>query len=110
MHTQPRNFDSHITELPSSRCRGSSAVGGNGEASAPVAADVPAAGGAALDLLLERSRTLAARVRTGKIEFLDAVDMAYSAADFSGLAGRYGDDLVQATLALAFMDIPRRAA
>jgi hypothetical protein len=45
-----------------------------------------------------------------KIEFLDAVDMAYSAAEFSGLVSRYGDDLVQATLALAFMDIPRRAA
>jgi hypothetical protein len=110
MHTQPRSFDSQITELPSSRCRASSAVGGNGEASAPVAADVPAVGGAALDLLLERSRTLAARVRAGEIEFLDAVDMAYSAAEFSGLVSRYGDDLVQATLALAFMDIPRRAA
>ena len=61
MHTQPRNFDSQITEFPSSRCRASSAVGGDGEASAPEAADVPAPGGAALDLLLERSRTLAAR-------------------------------------------------
>jgi Protein of unknown function, DUF599 len=51
-----------------------------------------------------------ARVRAGEIEFLDADDMAYSAAEFSGLVSRYGDDLVQATLALAFMDIPRRAA
>jgi|SoiMethySBSTD1v2_1073268.scaffolds.fasta_scaffold2722940_2 hypothetical protein len=109
MHIQPRNFDSQITKLPSSRCRASSAVGGNGEASAPVAADVPAAGGAALDLLLERSRTLAARVRVDEIEFIDAVDMAYSAADFSGLVDRYGDDLVQATLALAFMDTLRAA-
>jgi hypothetical protein len=66
MHTQPRNFDSQITELPSSRCRVSSAVGGNGEASAPAVGDVPASGGAALDLLLERSRTLAARVRSGQ--------------------------------------------
>jgi hypothetical protein len=109
MHT-PRNFDSQITELPSSRCRVSGAVGGNGKASAPAVGDVPASGGAALDLLLERSRTLAARVRSGEIEFIDAVDMAYSAAEFSGLVGRHGDDLVQATLALAFMDFPRRAA
>ena len=46
----------------------------------------------------------------GEIEFFDAVDMAYSAAEFSGLVSRYGDDFVQATLVLAFMDIPRRAA
>jgi hypothetical protein len=31
MHIQLRNFDSQITELPSSRCRASSAVGGDGE-------------------------------------------------------------------------------
>jgi hypothetical protein len=108
MHTQPRKTDFHSQQLSSSRCRASSAVGGGGEARAP-APDVPA-GAAALDLLLERSRTLAARVRAGEIEFLDAVDMAYSAAEFAGLVERHGDDLVQATLALAFMDIPRRAA
>jgi hypothetical protein len=85
MHIQPRNFDSQITE----RRRASSAVGGDGEASAPVAPT--AADGAALALLLERSRTLAARVRVGEIEFLDAVDIAYSAAEFSNLVGRYGD-------------------
>jgi hypothetical protein len=104
MHIQPRNFDSQITE----RRRASSAVGGDGEASAPVAPT--AADGAALALLLERSRTLAARVRVGEIEFLDAVDIAYSAAEFSNLVGRYGDDVVQAMLAIAFIDIPRRAA
>jgi hypothetical protein len=107
MH-QPRNFDP-LTDS-SSRYRAPCAVGGNGEASAPVAADVPAAGGAALDLLFEKSRILANRVREGELPFLDAVDMAYSAAEFAGLVGRYGDDLVQVTLALAFMDIPRKSA
>ena len=73
MHIQPRNTKSDFIspELFPSRRRASCAVGGDGEASAPVATH--AAGGAALDLLLERSRTLAARVRAGEIEFLDAV-------------------------------------
>jgi hypothetical protein len=59
---------------------------------------------------LERFRTLAAKVRAGEIDFLDAVDMAYSAADFADLVERVGDDLVQATPALAFMDIPGKSA
>ena len=42
--------------------------------------------------------------------FIDGVDMAYSAAELAGLVCRYGDDLVQSVLALAFMDIPRGAA
>jgi hypothetical protein len=74
-----------------------------------VAAQVAVAAGAALDLLLERSRTLAAKVRAGEIEFLDAVDMAYSAADFARLVERHGDDLVH-TPARAFMDIPGNSA
>jgi hypothetical protein len=52
MHIQPRNFDSQITE----RRPASSAVGGDGEASAPVAPT--AADGAALALLLsDRGRS-----------------------------------------------------
>jgi hypothetical protein len=96
MLTQPRKPETNFNpEFVSSRHRASCAVGGGGEAHHS-AADVTA-GGAALDLLLERSRTIAGRVRAGQLAFLDAVDMAYSAADLGGLVERYGDDLVQAT-------------
>jgi hypothetical protein len=60
-----------------------------------------------LDLLRDRCRTLADRVRSGEIPFLDGVDLAYSAADFSGLVNRYGDDEVQKIIASAFMETPR---
>jgi hypothetical protein len=60
-----------------------------------------------LDLLHERARTLAGRVRSGEVSFLDAVDFAYSAADFAGLVQRFGDDEIQKILATAFMDTPR---
>jgi len=33
---------------------------------------------------------LAARARDGSLPFIDAVDMAYSAADMAGLVGRGG--------------------
>jgi hypothetical protein len=36
------------------------------------------------------------------LSFTDAVDLAYSAAVWSGLADQYGDDAVQAVLARAF--------
>lgn len=55
-----------------------------------------------LDLLFERTTALADRTRDGNLAFLDAVDMAYSAADWSGLVDRYGDDVVQLVLADAF--------
>jgi hypothetical protein len=57
----------------------------------------------ALSVLSERCATLADRVRGGQISFIDAVDLAYSAADFAGLIEAYGDDRVQAVLADAFM-------
>lgn len=70
-----------------------------------------------LELLALRSFDLADRVATGEMDFIDAVDLAYSAAiwanlpsaiDKSGLIDRNivgspcGDDVVQATIAAAF--------
>jgi hypothetical protein len=56
-----------------------------------------------LDLLYIRSCTLAERVCAGTLPFIDAVDMAYSAAEWAGLCDSHGDDAVQAELAAAFM-------
>ena len=55
-----------------------------------------------LDILYDRCRDLSARVCSGNLKFIDAVDMAYSAADFAGLVDVYGDDLIQSLLADAF--------
>lgn len=55
-----------------------------------------------LELLFDRSCVLAQRAAGGELLFLEAVDMAYSAADFAGLVDRYGDDAVQLVLADAF--------
>ena len=55
-----------------------------------------------LELLFDRSCVLAEKAASGELPFLEAVDMAYSAADFAGLVDRYGDDVVQLVLADAF--------
>jgi hypothetical protein len=55
-----------------------------------------------LELLFERANALAERIKDGSLPFIEAVDMAYSAADWSGLVDRYGDDVVQMVLADAF--------
>jgi hypothetical protein len=55
-----------------------------------------------LEILALRSLELADRVAVGEIAFLDAVDIAYDAAVWSGLTSTVGDDIVQATLAAAF--------
>jgi hypothetical protein len=55
-----------------------------------------------LDLLLERTRALAKRVQAGELKFIEAVDFAYTAADFTGLIDRFGDDAVQTVLAAGF--------
>ena len=55
-----------------------------------------------LEILALRSLELADRVAAGEIAFLDAVDIAYDAAVWSGLTSTVGDDIVQATLAAAF--------
>lgn len=81
-----------------SRHRVVSAAVGVGEAPRLALADR----GLPLDLLFERTSVLADRARDGSLPFLDAVDMAYSAAQWSGLVDRYGDDVVQLVLADAF--------
>ena len=55
-----------------------------------------------LDILFKRSSVLADRIREGRLQFIDGVDMAYSAAVWSGLVDRFGDDVVQLVLAEAF--------
>jgi hypothetical protein len=62
-----------------------------------------------LDLLYGRSCTLADRVAAGDLGFLDAVDMASSAAQWAGLCETAGDDAIQIVLAAAFMGVPRGA-
>jgi hypothetical protein len=62
-----------------------------------------------LDLLYVRSCTLAERVCDGELPFIDAVDMAYSAAEWAGLCDSHGDDAVQSALAAAFMGVPKGA-
>jgi hypothetical protein len=62
-----------------------------------------------LELLALRSLDLADRVAAGEIAFLDAVDLAYEAAVWSGLTDSVGDDVVQATLAAAFANARRPA-
>jgi hypothetical protein len=56
-----------------------------------------------LGILLARCKTLATRVRNKELTLQDAVDFAYSAADFAGLVQRYGDDRIQEVLVQAFM-------
>jgi hypothetical protein len=63
--------------------------------------------GSQLEILALRSLELADRVAAGEIAFLDAVDLAYEAAVWSGLTETVGDDIVQATLAAAFANAQR---
>jgi hypothetical protein len=60
-----------------------------------------------LEILSLRSLELADRVVAGELALLDAVDMAYGAAVWSGLTETVGDDVVQTILAEAF-DMRRR--
>jgi hypothetical protein len=60
-----------------------------------------------LELLALRCLELADRVAAGEIPFLDAVDIAYEAAVWSGLTSTVGDDVVQATVAAAFANARR---
>jgi hypothetical protein len=55
-----------------------------------------------LTLFAARCRELADRVAAGQIKFIDAIDMAYSAAIWSGLVDHVGDDAVQHVMALCF--------
>lgn len=55
-----------------------------------------------LELFAIRASELADRVAAGQIAFIEAVDMAYSAAQWAGLADSVGDDAVQKIMAAAF--------
>ena len=54
-----------------------------------------------------RCSELAGRVRAGFLPFVDAVDLAYEAAVWSGLCDLVGDDRVQVCMAEAFMGLRR---
>ena len=56
----------------------------------------------AAELFAIRADELAERVWRGQLGCIDAVDMAYSAAQWSGLSDEIGDDSVQAIMAAAF--------
>jgi hypothetical protein len=60
-----------------------------------------------LEILALRSLDLADQAAAGEVSFLDAVDVAYEAAVWSGLVKSVGDDVVQATLAAAFANARR---
>jgi hypothetical protein len=77
-------------------------------AAAPVPA-VATADDRRLDLFAVRCRDLRDRVVVGSINFLDAVDLAYEAAVWSGLADDVGDDVVQSVMAMAFGTISPEA-
>lgn len=63
--------------------------------------------GAMLDHLYARTDQLACQVELGQIGFIDAVDMAYSAAQWAGLTNLAGEDAVQNVLADAFCGLSR---
>ena len=62
---------------------------------------------AQLELFAIRCSELAERVVAGNIAFINAVDMAYSAAEWAGLIDAVGDDAVQKVMAAAFINTPR---
>lgn len=55
-----------------------------------------------LAVLRVRAWELADRAAVGEIDFIDAIDIAYSAALWSGLVADAGDDAVQEAIAPAF--------
>lgn len=55
-----------------------------------------------LELFAIRCSELTDRVQRGEIGFIDAVDMAYSAAQWAGLTETAGDDAVQLVMAAGF--------
>jgi hypothetical protein len=59
----------------------------------------------ALDLLMIRAGQLAELAQNGSIGFIEAVDLAYSAAIWAGLVDKYGNDVVQTILADAFIGV-----
>jgi hypothetical protein len=62
---------------------------------------------AQLELFAIRCLQLADRVAEHRVGFLDAVDVAYEAAEAAGLVDDLGDDVVQLTMAAAFANAKR---
>jgi hypothetical protein len=62
---------------------------------------------AQLELFARRALDLADRVAEHRMAFLDAIDVAYEAAEAAGLVEELGDDLIQATMAAAFANAKR---
>jgi hypothetical protein len=62
-----------------------------------------------LEILAIRSFELAERVEVGEVEFLDAIDVAYDAAYWSGLVESVGNNIVQTILHEAFRKVRRRS-
>jgi len=60
-----------------------------------------------LEILALRSLELADRVAAGQLAFLDAVDLAYEAAQWAGLVETVGDDVIQGCLAACFANARR---
>lgn len=69
--------------------------------------DLASASRPVIELFELRARQLADRVSAGHIGFIDAVDMAYSAAQWSGLVDSVGADAVQKILADCFGGIAK---
>jgi hypothetical protein len=63
---------------------------------------VPNFTGRQIELFAIRASELADRVCAGDIGFINGVDMLYSAAVWSGLIDKIGDDAVQAIMSAAF--------
>jgi hypothetical protein len=61
-----------------------------------------------LEILAIRSFELADRVEAGEIALLDAVDVAYDAAFWSGLIENVGNNVVQTVLHEAFVGVRGR--
>jgi hypothetical protein len=64
---------------------------------------------AQLELFAVRCLQFADAVAEHRMAFLDAVDMAHSAAVWADLVDDLGDDLIQATMAAAFANAKRPA-
>lgn len=61
------------------------------------------------EIFARRCIDLADQVADHRIAFLDAIDVAYEAAAWSGLIDEVGDDIVQFTMAAAFANARRPA-
>jgi hypothetical protein len=60
-----------------------------------------------LEILFQRANYLAHTVEIGALQFLDAIDLSWDAAEWAGLVKMAGSDRVQQVLARAFMKAPR---